>query len=166
MLSISFCHWTPRCSSSSQTLDAVLQSPEVLFPSGDGTTPSFHKSVSDDSCSPICTTQLVSSPTSDTRRTHHRLRGYLFDSTESTVPLDSGDFSRLPRDMTLVTEPLQLSFDLSTGLSHEATISTRDSEEDQGISDIDIYPVTPENFSPHEKRRKMYESNPFCSFFL
>ena len=136
----------------------------MLSPSGDGTTLSLHKSVSDDFGSPICTSQLVSSPTADTRRPHHRLRGYHSDSTESTVALDSGDFSRLSRDMTLVAESSQLSFDLSTGLSHEATISTR--EEDQGISVIDIYPLAPEYFSRYRKRRKMYESNPFCFFFL
>ena len=144
-------------SSSSQTLDAVLQSPEVLSPSSDRNTPSLHRSVSDDSDSPIYATQLnfVSSPTVDTRRSHHRLRGYRSDSTESTDSLGSGEISRLSRDLTLVEE-----FDLSTGLSSliGTTISSPTCVEDQGtlaLSPIGVYPVAPEFFLRYEKRRKM-----------
>lgn len=159
-------------SSSSQTLDVldvVLQSPEMLSVSSyDRTTPSHRISVPDDSNLPnlpIYTTQrhFVSSPTADTRpsRPHHRLRGYRSDSTESTDKLGSGEISRLTlaRDMTLVAGSPQLSFDLSTGLSHEGTtICSPTCVEDQRTpvsSPIDIYPVAPENFSRHEKRRKM-----------
>ena len=160
-------------SSSSQTLDTVLQSPEMLSPSDDGTTPSLHSiAVSDDSDSLIYATQphFVSSPTAETRRPHHRLRGYRSDSTESTDisdVLSSGEISRLTRDMTLVERSSQLSFDLSTGLSHEGTrifSPTCQCGEDQGtpvLSPYDIYPVAPENFLRYEKRRKMLESNPF-----
>ena len=146
-------------SSSSQTLDAVMQCPEMLSPSDDRTTPSLHISVSDDSNTPIyITTQahLVSSPTSDPRRPHHRLRGYRSDSTESTDKLGSGEISRLSRDMTLVA-------------GSSTTVSSPNCVEDQGtlvLSPKDLYPVAPENFSRHEKRRKMLESNPLCSFFL
>ena len=147
-------------SSSSQTLNAVLQSPEMLSPSDDRTTPSLHTSVSDDSEVPICTTQshFVSSPTTDTRRPHHRLRGYRSDSTEFVKRLGSGEISRLTSNMTLVTNSSQMSFDLSTGLSHEAIFSISTRAEDQGIPVLaryDIYPVAPENFSRYEKRRKM-----------
>ena len=170
-------------SSSSETLDTVLQSPEMLSPSDDGTAPSLHTNiyVPDDSDSLTYTTQphFVSSPTADTRRPHpgHRLRGYRSGSTESTDigdVLGSGEISRLTRDdMTLVARSSQLSFDLSTEVSHEGTTMsslTCQYGEDQGtpvLSPNDIYPIAPELFSRYEKRRKMLESNPFCpSSFL
>ena len=147
-------------SSSSQTLDTILHSPEMLSPSDDRTTPSLRISVSDDSNTPMYTSHLVTSPTADPRRLHHRQRGY---STESTDKLGSGDFSRLSRasrDMTLVAEGSQLSIDLSTGISHEGTmVSSPTCMKDQGtpiLSFGDIYPVAPENFPRYEKtRRKM-----------
>lgn len=150
-------------SSSSQTLDTVFQSPEMLSPSDDRTTPSLHISVSDDSNKPIYAAHIVSSPTADTRRPHpgHRIRAYRSDSTESTDKLGSGEISRLTRDMTLVAGSSQLSIDLSTVLSHEGTtISSPTCVGDhwQGtpvLSLIDIYPVPPEKFSRHEKRQKM-----------
>jgi hypothetical protein len=151
-------------SSSSQTLDMVLQSPEMLSPSpsDDRTAPSLHISVSEESDvsdHPMYTGQrhFVSSPTSVTRRLqHHRQLGYHSDSTESTDKLGSGEISRLSlaRDMTLVAGTSQLSIDLSTRLSHEGTkVSSLTCVEDE--STIDIYPVAPENFKRHEKRRKM-----------
>jgi hypothetical protein len=136
-------------SGSSQTLNAILQSPEMLSPSDDLTTPSLalHISVSDDSDTPIYTTQhhFVSSPTSDTRRPHHRLRGYRSDSTESTDKLGSEEISRLTRDhdMSLVTGTWSSQFP-SIGLSHDEKTVT-----------VSIYPVAPEYFSRHEKRRRM-----------
>ena len=149
-------------SSSSQTLDAVSHSPEMLSPTpSDRTPPSLRLSVSDDSDTPtyITSQPLVSSPTSVTRRLHHSLRGY---SMEPTDKLGSGDFSRLSRasrDMTLVAESSQLSIDFSTGHSHEGTmVSSPTCAKDQGtpvLSPIEIYPVAPEKFSRHEKRRKM-----------
>ena len=117
--------------------------------------------MSDDSDSPLYISQLhfVPSPTSDTHHPHHRLRGYRSDSTESTVQLGSGEISRLTRDMTLVTESSQMSFDLTTELSHKGTtVSSPTCVGDQEatvLSPYDIYPVAPENFSRHEKRRKM-----------
>ena len=147
-----------RLRSSSQTLDAALQSPEMLSPTGDQTTSPPRISVSDDSDSPIYASHIVSSPTAETRRPHpsHRLRGY---SSESTDKLGSGEISRLTRDETLVAGSSQMSFDLSTRLSHEGTtISGPTCVEDEGTPvppPIDIAPVAPENFSRHEKRRKM-----------
>ena len=68
-------------SSSSQTLDSVLESPETPSPSDDRTAPSspLHVFVSDDSNSPIYTAQrhLVSSPTVDTRRLHALARSWM-----------------------------------------------------------------------------------------
>ena len=77
---------------------------------------------------------------------------------EPTDKLGSGDFSRLSRarsrDMTLVAESSQLPID-----SHEGTmVSSPTCAKDQGtpvLSPIEINPVAPENFSRHEKRRKM-----------
>ena len=87
------------------------------------------------------------------------MRGYRYDSTESTDKIGSGDISRSTRDMTLVAEPSQMSLDLSTRLSHEGTmISSPICAEDQAtpvLSPNDIYPAAPENFSRHKKRRKM-----------
>ena len=146
---------------SSQTLDTVLQSPEMLSPSEDRTTPTLHISASDDSDVPIYTGQphFVSSPTVDTRRLHYRQRGYRSDSTESIDRLGSGEISRSTRDMTLVAGSSELSFDLSTGHSHEGTtISSPTFVEYEGtpaLSPDDIYPVAPEKISRHEKRRKM-----------
>ena len=78
---------------------------------------------------------------------------------EPTDKLGSGDFSRLSRDMTLVEKSSQLSIDFSTGHSHEGTmVSSPTCAKDQGtpvLSPIEIYPVAPEKFSRHEKRRKM-----------
>ena len=131
---------------------------EMLSPSDVQTTPSLHISVSDDSDSAIYTTQphFVSSPTADTRRPHHRLRGY---SSESIDRLGSGEISRLTRDMTLVVGSSELPFDLSTGLFHKGSmISSPTCVEGQGtpvLTPNDIYPVAPENFSRYEKRRKM-----------
>ena len=75
-------------------------------------------SVSDNSNSPVYTTQLhfVSSQTADTRRPHHRLRGYHTDSTESTEKLGSGEMTR---DMTLVAGS---SLELSTTLSYDGSM--------------------------------------------
>ena len=105
-------------------LDAVLQSPEMLSPSpsDDRTTPSLHNiPLSVDSDSPIYTTQApFVSPTADTRRPHHRLLGYL------------------------VARSSQLTFDLSTGLSHEGKPISSSTAEDQGTPvryPNDIYPV-------------------------
>ena len=153
-------------SSSSQTLDAVLQSPEMLSPSHSRrTTPSLQISVSDDSDFPIYTAQrhFVSSPT-DTRRPspRHLLQGYRSDSTEPTDKLGSGDFSRISRDMTLVAGSSQLSLDLSTGLSllsHAGTTTPSPTcvghQGTPALTINDIYPVAPENFERYEKRRKM-----------
>ena len=133
----------------------------MLSPSDDRTTPTLHISVSDESNTSIYTRQpIVSSPTAtaDTRRHHHRQRAYRSDSTESVDKLGSGDFSRRTRDMTLVAESSQ-SFDLSIGISHEGTtISSPTCVEGQGtpvLSPIIVYPVAPERFLRHEKRRKM-----------
>ena len=132
----------------------------MLSPSDDRTTPSLHISLSDDSDhdtpgpGPIFAKDLVSSPTAAyTRRPHHHgLRGYS-DSTESTEILGSGDFSRLTRDMTLVAGS---SFDHSTGFSHEGTtVSGPTCVGTPVLSPIDVYPVAPEFFTRHEKRRKM-----------
>ena len=158
---------------------------ETPSPSDDRTRPSLHISVSDVSDSLIYTTQphFVSSPTADTRRTYHRLRSsssqtldtvlrspdMLSPSDDRITPslhislsddrLGSGEMSRLTRDITLVAGSSRLSsFDLSTGLHEGTTISSPTSVEDQGSpapSSIVIYPVAPENFSRHEKRRKM-----------
>ena len=147
-------------SSSSQTLNAVLQSPEILSPSDDQTSPSSLRiSVSDVSNKPIYTTQphFVSSPIAETRRpgSHHRLRGYS-DSTGSTERLDSREISSLTRDMTLVAGSSHLSLDPSTRFSHEgATVSSPTCAEDPETPVLEIYPVAPEHFKRHENRRKM-----------
>ena len=144
----------------------------MLSPSDDETTPSLHIiSVSGDSDSPIYTTQphFSSFPAADTRRPHHRLLGYRSDSTESTDMLGSEEISRLTHDMTLVARSSQLTFDFSTGISHDGTTISSSTVEDQGtpvLSRNNIYPVAPENFLRHVKRRKMLVSNPFCSLFF
>jgi hypothetical protein len=131
----------------------------MLSPSDDrtATSSSLHISVSDEFNSPIYASQIVSSPTADTRRPHHRPRGYSSDSTEFTEKLGSGEMSRVTRDMTLVAGSPHLSIDLSSPLSPEGTvISSPTSVKDQGIAGlIDVYPVAPEDFGRYEKRRKM-----------
>ena len=132
----------------------------MLSPSDDQTSPStsLRISVSDISNTLIYTTQLhfVSSPTAETRRRHHRLRGYRSDSTESIERLGSGEISSLTRDMTLVAGSSHLSLDLSTRLSHEGTmVSSPTCAEDPETPVLQIYPVAPEHFRRHENRRKM-----------
>jgi len=138
-----------------------MQSPEMLSPSpsDDRTAPSVHISVSDESDisdQPTYTGQrhFVSSPTSVTRRLHHRQLGYRSDSTESTDKLQvgSGEISTLSRDMTPVAGTSQLSIDLSKRLSHEVSSPILCVEDK---STIEIFPVAPEGFSRYRKRRKM-----------
>ena len=134
----------------------------MLSPSDDRTAPSstpvLHISESDISDEPIYATQIVSSPTIDIRRSHHRIRAYRSDSMESTERLGPGEMTR---DMTLVAESRSshLSLDLSSRLSHDGTmISSPICAEDPEIPVLtlsQIYPAAPEVFLRHKKRRKM-----------
>ena len=150
-------------SGTSQTLDAVLQSPEAPSPSDDRTAPSspLHVFVSDDSNSPKFTAQrhFVTSPTVYTRQHHHSMPGYRSDSTESTEKLGSGEISRSTRDMTLVAESSHSSFYSSRRLSREDTIISSptcvEDKETPALTQYDISPVAPEHFSRYKKRRKM-----------
>ena len=164
-------------SSSSQALDSamVLQSPEMLSPSRHSYPPTSSSNSSHISISvpePIYTTQrdFVTSPTIDTRRlAHHRILGYRSDSAESEEQLGSGEMSS-SRYRPLVADPESLYS--SNGLSRkpscqETLISSPtcvDDLETPALSRSQIFPVAPENFKRHDKRRRMYESNLFCSF--
>lgn len=148
-----------------------LQSPEVVSASRDPNTPTSSSSSSHISISvpkPIYSTQLVSSPDDTRRPAHHRMLGYRSDSTDSIERLGSGEMSS-SRYKTLVAEPesSHLSSDLSRQLSRQETLICSpicvDDLEVPALSRSRIFPVAPEHFDRYEKRRKMYESNPFCS---
>ena len=143
---------------------APSQSPETL--SHDRSIPSKPN----DSCLPMlypAQLHLVSSPVADTRRYakyHHSLCGYnqssRSDSTESIEHLDSGKMSSLRNhDATLVTVPSYLPVDPPEKTSQDRLISSPTGcVEDSVVPSLDsprIFPVAPEYFTRHEKRRKM-----------